>query len=91
MRINMRIMSCLAESVWNSLIGQVKVIHLVSPCVSVARCAIKSRTGAPFGHRARLVFVVRAGAPFGAPFSHLCAGVARLTIFRLFHRRFAKF
>ena len=45
---------------------------------SVARCAIKSRTGAPFGGRARLVFVVRAGAPFGAPFSHLYAGVARL-------------
>ena len=59
--------------------------------VSVARCAIKSRTGAPFGDRARLVFVVRAGAPFGAPFSHLCAGMARLSIFGLFYRRFAKF
>ena len=59
--------------------------------ISVARCAIKSRTGALFGGRARLVFVVRAGAPFGAPFSHLCAGVVRLLIIGLFYRRFAKF
>ena len=44
--------------------------------VSVARCAIKSRTGAPFDGRARLVFVVRAGAPFGAPF-YTCARVWR--------------
>ena len=58
---------------------------------SVARCAKKSRTGAPFGGRARLVFIVRAGAPFGAPFSHLCAGLARLSIFKLFYGRFAKF
>ena len=42
--------------------------------ISVARCAKKSRTGAPFGDRARLVFDVRAGAPFGAPF-HTCARV----------------
>ena len=43
---------------------------------TLARCAIKSRTGALFGGRARLVFVVRAGAPFGAPF-HTCARVWR--------------
>ena len=53
-------------------------LHFVNPIHSVARCAIKSRTGVPFGDRARLVFVVRAGAPFGAPFSHVCAGVALL-------------
>ena len=53
-----------------------KISFFFCPQVSVARCAIKSRTGAPFGDRARLVFVVRAGAPFGAPF-HTCARVWR--------------
>ena len=35
-------------------------------------------TGAPFDCREPLVFVVPAGALFGAPFSHVCAGVALL-------------
>ena len=34
---------------------------------------------------------MRAGAPFGAPFSHLCAVVARLTIFMLFYRNLQNF